>query len=647
MKKLLLYFICFVILEFNADAQAEINKDSLLKVINTAPEDSNKAKLYFILADQYLETDLNETERISRSGLVLSRKLKYRQGELDYYTLYGSILNSRGDFNGYLKINLEAVEFAKKYADSSEIARTLFNVGIANRQLGDYETAVNYIETAKDIWIREDVHQYDGAAFNLLQLLYYSMHQYKRGVSNGLYAIKAIEKTGNRELLLKAYNNLGMNYIFTQQYDSAKYYLNMAAIEAKRTGDYIIQITTNLNFALISVKLYQWDSIKLFAGNALMIAKNYGAREHEGLAQYGMAYYYLLKKEYPNSALFADSALVLANQYNMPDLKQKLYALLSSLYYAKQNTELGYSYFTQYEILNDSILNMSVVNSTIRTEKKFDTERKETQIKLQDAQLKQKNNLIYFLVAGAIALLAISLLSYRNYRSRQKLQQLKIDELETEQQLLATEAVLKGEEQERTRLAKDLHDGLGGMLSGIKYSLSNMKENLIMTPDNVQAFERSIDMLDSSIREMRRVAHNMMPEILIKYGLDIALKEFCNEIDRSGVIHTNYQSIDMDKTTVSQTTAVTVYRIVQELVNNAIKHAGAENVLVQAHISEAEKLLALTVEDDGKGFDITVLKQSSGIGWSNIQNRVEFLKGKIDISSEPGKGTSVLIEINI
>lgn len=185
------------------------------------------------------------------------------------------------------------------------------------------------------------------------------------------------------------------------------------------------------------------------------------------------------------------------------------------------------------------------------------------------------------------------------------------------------------------------------MLSGIKFSLGNIKENLIMTPDNAHAFERSIDMLDSSIKEMRRVAHNMMPEILVKYGLDTALKEFCAEMDRGAVLHVNYQSVGMHQADIPQTTSITIYRITQELLNNTIKHANAKNVLVQLHYSEQEQLLAVTVEDDGNGFDTNLLKQSNGMGWLNIRNRVEFLKGKIDIQSSPGKGTSIMIEITI
>jgi len=236
-------------------------------------------------------------------------------------------------------------------------------------------------------------------------------------------------------------------------------------------------------------------------------------------------------------------------------------------------------------------------------------------------------------------------LLFINYRHKQRLQLQRIHDLETRQLLTATEAVLKGEEQERSRLAKDLHDGLGGMLSGIKYSFNTMKGNLILTPENAKAFERSMDMLDSSIKEMRRVAHNMMPEALVKFGLDTALKDFCNDISNSGALQVSYQSIGVENAKIDQTTAITIYRIVQELINNTMKHAVAQTALVQ--LSKAENQMSVTVEDDGKGFDTAMLSGSRGIGWSSIQNRVEFLKGKLDVHSQPGKGTSVLIELTV
>ena len=249
------------------------------------------------------------------------------------------------------------------------------------------------------------------------------------------------------------------------------------------------------------------------------------------------------------------------------------------------------------------------------------------------------------MAGSALALIVILSLFYRNYQQKQKLQLQRIIDLETQQQLNATEAVLKGEEQERTRLAKDLHDGLGGMLSGIKYSFNNMKGNLIMSPDNALVFERSMDMLDSSIKEMRRVAHNMMPEALVKFGLDTALKDFCNDISKSGALEVSYQSIGLEQTILDQTVAITIYRVVQELIHNTMKHAAARHAIVQ--VTKGDGHLTVTVEDDGKGFDTTVLKKSDGIGWSNIENRVGFLKGTLDIKSEKDKGTSVYIELTI
>src|SRR6185436_16432928 len=123
-----------------------------------------------------------------------------------------------------------------------------------------------------------------------------------------------------------------------------------------------------------------------------------------------------------------------------------------------------------------------------------------------------------------------------------QLQQQRISELEKDRQLVAVDSMLKGQEEERSRLAKDLHDALGGLLSGVKFSLSNMKDNLIITPDNMTVFERSLDMIDTSIKELRRVAHNMMPEMLVKFGLDEALKEYCNSINATKLLTVNYQS---------------------------------------------------------------------------------------------------------
>jgi signal transduction histidine kinase len=121
------------------------------------------------------------------------------------------------------------------------------------------------------------------------------------------------------------------------------------------------------------------------------------------------------------------------------------------------------------------------------------------------------------------------------------------------------------------------------------------------------------------------------------------LKDFCNDVNQSGALQVNYQSIGLEQQAIEQTTAITIYRIVQELVNNTMKHAAATSAIVQ--VSRSNGTISVTVEDDGKGFDTSVLQRPLGIGWSNIQSRVEYLNGKLDVQSEPGKGTSVHIEL--
>jgi two-component system, NarL family, sensor kinase len=136
-----------------------------------------------------------------------------------------------------------------------------------------------------------------------------------------------------------------------------------------------------------------------------------------------------------------------------------------------------------------------------------------------------------------------------------------------------------------------------------------------------------------------------MPEALVKFGLDTALKDFCNDIQQSGALQISYQSIGLENTVIDQTVGITIYRIVQELINNTMKHAMAKTAIVQ--VTKSNGQLSVTVEDDGKGFDTAIINNPVGMGWSNITNRVEFLKGKLDVDSQSGKGTSVHIEINI
>ncbi len=340
-----------------------------------------------------------------------------------------------------------------------------------------------------------------------------------------------------------------------------------------------------------------------------------------------------------------DSGIYVALAVKNIDALGNLYQTYATFYFLQDNIEAGYYFSFKYDSIIKSI-NLKDLNFyTKELETIYSTEKKETQIQLQQAEIKQKNLLNYILIGSIIVILSIVAMLYKIYKNRQYLHLQHISELEKEKQLHATESILKIQEDERSRIAKDLHDGLGGLLSSVKYSLNDMKENLILKNEDIPAFKRSIDMLDTGIQELRRIAHNMMPENLIKFGLDVALKDYCKVIDNTKILTIHYTSFQRDNFFTDQNITVTIYRIIQELINNTIKHANASELLVQ--LSNENKILHITVEDNGKGLDVNSLSTSKGAGWSNINNRLKYLNGTLDINSNPKEGTSINIEIPI
>ncbi|HMT72493.1 MAG TPA: tetratricopeptide repeat protein [Chitinophagaceae bacterium] len=640
--------VFFILSCININAQSDRLIDSMLQILRTAKEDSNQVFLLLNLGEQYERVAPETSKQYYQQSLQLSKKIGYKQGEIKFASYYTAVLNMQGKFDSSLILNKNALALAKQLNDELNIAKTTLNTANSFHMLAKEDSALYYYMQVLPMLDKIGNKRMLGIAYSNIQNIYTDLSQYEKAIAYGKKGLAIFTEEVN-DPLNQSYclSNLGIVYHSLKKMDTAEIYFKHALQISQSIGDRYTESAVLLNLGDIHYKQGRLESSKKNFEKSYQLANEMDLMETKAIALKGMAMYHLEKKNYIMARHLADSALTISIANNIRKQSLMLYGLLSDISYANQDLKLAHKFEEKEDALRDSVNAGNLQEITTEFETKYETQKKTEQIRLQQAQIKQKSTLNYFLIAGTIALLAILLLSYRNYKHRQKLQQAKIDEFETEKLLTATEAVLKGEEQERSRLAKDLHDGLGGMLSGIKHSLNTMKENLIMTPDNAQAFERSVDMLDSSIKEMRRVAHNMMPEMLMKYGLDTALKEFCREITQSGVTKANYQSIHLQNAVIEQTTSVTIYRIAQELVNNAIKHGKAKEVLVQLHFHEQEKLLALTVEDDGSGFDINLLNEAKGMGWKNIQSRVDFLKGKTDTQSAPGKGTSVMIEINI
>lgn len=645
-KRIATLVVCLVSFSIYGRAQTSLKKDSLLKELSTVNNDTAKALLYIGIGNEYEMDDPQSAAHYYLLAGELSKRIHYKLGMVKFISNYTGILNQQSKFDSSLLLNKQAIQFAKELNDPLLLGKCYGNTGNVFQYTNAYDSALYYYETARKYFEQQDQPLLVARMYDLMQNTYRELRQHDKALELSIQAVNVLRGTNDSLYFATALANLGSNYSYTNQDSALKYYNEALAIATALNSIYT-ELGCQVNIGNIYLHQYNADKMKPHFERALQLSRLIDNAEGESIASRGIAHYFLYKKDLAQAKKFITRSLAISDSLNLQKEKFENLKSLSSILYAQQDYITAEKYLDSASAIERELNGEDIRQQTIAIEKKFETEKKEAQIKLQQSQLRQKTTFNYVLVSGAAVLLIITLLSYRNYRNRRKLQQVRIDELENEKQLAAIEAVLKGEEQERKRLAKDLHDGLGGMLSGIKHSFSNMKGNLILTPDNARSFERSIDMLDSSIQEMRRVAHNLMPEILVKYGLDTALREFCYEIERSGVTHISYQPIGMNDAAVEQSVALSIYRIVQELVNNSIRHAAAKSILVQAHLMEQDHKLMITVEDDGKGFETASLQHSTGIGWSNIKNRMAFLKGKTDIISEPGKGTSVMLEVQL
>lgn len=634
-------------------ALAQVNKrDSLIQQLAKAKEDTAKVFLLCAIGEAYESNEPETAKQYFRQAGALSKKLHFDAGEYKYLYLYGNVFIIQGNYDSSLYYQQQALTMAEKMKDSLSIGIALFNIGINYREMSSFEKAIEYCLRGRKIIDQLGDERLEMQVDDALQVLYYNRTNYDQAIEFGEKAVALARKLGMKEFLSKCLINVSLSYQNRNQPKKVMAVLEEALKIGQELQDVRILMVVHQNLAGAALKQHNYPLTRKYAEETLALSRKLGSTDGETTALRTLAVCDLQEGKLASAKVHVHQAMALSHTWGYKVEELSLYRLLSGISYAERDFEHGLLYDDTMYVTLEGMVKEVISRQSADLEKKYETEQKESRIHqleaekiVQELRIRQKNIINYILIGGAVTLSLIALLTWRNYRQKQALQQKRINELQTEKQLAATEAVLKGEEQERTRLAKDLHDGLGGMLSGIKYSFNTMKGNLIMTAENLQAFERGIDMLDSSINEMRRVAHNLMPEALVKFGLDTALRDFCNDINQSGSLKLQYQSSGLENVVIESNTAITVYRIVQELVNNVLKHAGATTTVVQ--IIKNETGIAITVEDDGKGFDTAILQRAKGIGWSNIHSRVDYLNGKMDIESTPHKGTSVLIELPV
>ena len=282
----------------------------------------------------------------------------------------------------------------------------------------------------------------------------------------------------------------------------------------------------------------------------------------------------------------------------------------------------------------------------------FETERKEKEILSQQAEIRgarnQRSQLILALacvlvVAGMVILFLRQRMARKELISRQEkmLHDQRVVELEREKRLLAMTGMIEGQEAERSRVAQDLHDGLGALLASVKAHF-DLIQSKVQSNGHSEVFRKTTALVDHACEEVSRISRNMMPKALAENGLVPALQDLGLLAGEGYGLRVDIETRGMEER-LDETTEVMIFRIFQELVSNVGKHAKANTMLLQCVRSEDE--LFLLVEDDGIGFEYITAIENGGLGLGSVQSRVGFLNGEVEFDARQNKGTSVSINI--
>jgi two-component system NarL family sensor kinase len=323
--------------------------------------------------------------------------------------------------------------------------------------------------------------------------------------------------------------------------------------------------------------------------------------------------------------------------------------------FAKKREDYKMAY--EYRVKSDSIAQKIFVEGTndeiLDLREKYNTASLELENERQKniAEQQRKSKFIILVVAVALILIISVWLYIVNQRRKnmtllaeknEEINKQQIDELLQEQEIASLQGVLQGQESERKRVAMDLHDRLGGMLSMVKLHFSAFEERIDTTDAKNQKFLKASELLDQATKEVREISHDLLSGVLTKFGLIPALEELKDKISSTGKLKVGIYSNDI-KGALNAEQELQLYRIVQELLSNILKHAKAKETNIQ--LNRSGDSLNLIVEDDGVGFNLSNSNEKGGIGLINLKARVAKLNGSFHIDSGKGGGTTISIDI--
>jgi two-component system NarL family sensor kinase len=551
----------------------------------------------------------NFDQMISVARLGVAHSLEQRDSvAFAFFTRYmGMAYYFKGDYRSASPLYFKAIGVLERHADKPELAAAyneLAKLYRKTRKLDQaertYDKAMHIYEALQDSGSISMILNESGVVFEYAGNYREALRRY-----NGSLGIS--ERRGDTVGMAYALNNISGVYSLQKDYGMAEAFLKKALVYRKQLKD---SFALAINYSDLGANYYAWGKFR-------------------------------------QALLYLDSSLVVARRLKYLELQSANYLYLAKTSEAMADPARAYAFFKNHVQLKDSIFTVQSEQQLNELNTKYETGKKDLELVKQKAEIvsREKQNFIKNGIIAAILVtgLLLFLLTRSQYKRRRLRQQAELDAELNRQKELRIKSVLEAEEKERRRIAQDLHDGVGQILSAARLNLSSLSSRLRLdNPPERDALKNAMDLLDDSVKEVRAVSHNMMPNTLLKLGLVSAVREFITKIQNMPDLRVSLEIVGMTDRLEPETESI-LYRVIQEVVANIIKHARATELSLQ--LIRHEKELTILIEDNGVGFDTNRINDFEGIGLKNIVSRVEFLNGTVHFDSTPGRGTSVVIEI--
>lgn len=520
--------------------------------------------------------------------------------------------------------------------------------GYKKSNLGDFNDALEAFIMAMQIAQKIGHLPFEGTAYCAIADLYSELDNHNNAIEYYHKAIKLLRKTDDPIALASTIMNAGDEYLKHEQYDSALFMFEESG-KLFEENNYLVgkaYILGNIGMVYANTGKHQLAEKNM--GQAVQILEQAG--DYYPICFY-LIYIADIYFERGNIAIairYAQRSLSLAKNYKLKQQISDAHLKLSELYEAKNQLPNSLEHYKSYITYRDSVKNLETIQQMADQRTTFEVNLRETEIDVLEKEKKLQQNYVMI----TIILLALSVVVLLYFRQRfintrlvadneRKQHDVKIKDLLKSQETKALQAMIKGKDQERKHLAKELHNHLGSLLATVKVNLNGLD-----SPD-LHKHQTVISLVDQACQDVRNISHELNMGVSESFGLVPALQELMTHLRQSGELTVEFIAV-MDEYSLDSENEIIIYRIIQELVSNVLKHAAATKLSVHITFFPDDNLINILVEDNGKGFDSdTITHQSNGIGVVSLKEMVKELEGEIIFDSHINKGTTVNIDLPI